>query len=49
MKEYKEHQWSLMKDEDESKAVYFVGELVSFLNVDDGMPCLISFRFSPRI
>lgn len=31
MKGYKEHHWSLMKDEDDSKAVYFVGELVSVL------------------
>jgi pimeloyl-ACP methyl ester carboxylesterase len=28
LKHYKEHQWSLMKEEDESKAVYFVGELI---------------------
>ncbi|KAF8900263.1 alpha/beta-hydrolase [Gymnopilus junonius] len=33
--QYKEHQWSLMKKEAESKAVYFVGELIFPENLDD--------------
>jgi hypothetical protein len=32
LKDYKEHDWSQMKEEDETKPVYFLGELVCFLN-----------------
>ncbi|KAF8166850.1 alpha/beta-hydrolase [Pholiota molesta] len=35
LQNYKEHQWTLMKDEDDSKPVYFVGELVFPDMLDD--------------
>jgi hypothetical protein len=47
LKDYKEHDWSQMKEEDETTPVYFLGELVWLLDACIKACCINTVVGSP--